>query len=456
MKTVIKLYMLPTILILASCGKEFLDVKREAHQVVPSTIEDYQAILNNNSIMNVSSLGLGMIGGGEFYVSEEILATITRPNLWQRNAYLWLSDTFDNDEARDWNNPYERILYANLALDVERITPVTFEQTAWETAKGQALFHRAWNYFQLAQTFCDYYQKNSGQEQPGLPMRLEYDVSTLVPRYTLQETFEQILKDLENAVEILPEITPHQFQPSKAAGYALLARIRLYLGDYEQASNAADIALRHWAELLDFNTLDSNLRYTFSEFTNGDNNPEVIFYCHNTAPTIMTNSRMHVDSNLYKLYDNNDLRWPMYFGVEPDGRIQFKGSYTGSGAYFTGLATDELYLIKSECAARQGNLHSAQTYLNTLLERRYFEGNFTFLDFSNMDQLQVLETVLKERQKELYMRGVRWGDLKRLNSEDQFVTSLERFFDGQRYELTPTSSGWAYPIPDNEVRLGGW
>lgn len=436
-----------------SCGPEFLDIRRDANQVVPTHLNDYEAIINNNNVMNETSLGLGMIGAGEFYVSEEVLNALSPANAWQLNAYLWTDDTFEGGEARDWNNPYQRILYANLALDVARVDPVEANPQALNTVKGQALFHRAWNYFQLAQTFCDYFQQ--GSEQVGLPIRTDYDVSQPSKRYSLRETFERILEDVESAIGLLPDTTEHQFQPSKSAAYALLARILLYLADYERAAEAADQALKSRSELLDFHQLDQSLRYSFSELAYGNNNPEVIFHCHNTAFSIMANSRMNVDSNLYRSYDTNDLRKILYFETERDGRITFKGSYRGNAAFFTGLATDELYLIQAECAVRRGDLTLAQSYLNTLLESRYVTGTFGGVVLTGMSLEGALGIILEEREKELYMRGSRWGDIKRLNAEGHAI-SLERTFMGRHYMLTPNASNWSYPIPDNERTHVAW
>src|SRR5690606_20584701 len=104
---------------------------------------------------------------------------------------------------------------------------------------------------------------------------------------------------------------------------------------------------------------------------------------------------------------------------------------------------------------RRGDLSVGQTYLNMLLEKRYQTGTFVDMDFSDMDEQEALATVLNERHKELYMRGMRWGDLKRLNTDERFATSLEREFEGRLYELKPNAINWAYPLPDNEIDLSG-
>ncbi len=53
-------------------------------------------------------------------------------------------------------------------------------------------------------------------------------------------------------------------------------------------------------------------------------------------------------------------RQKMFFKANPNGGMQFVGTYTGgtstSHNFFGGLATDEVYLTRAECYARAGNI----------------------------------------------------------------------------------------------------
>src|SRR5690554_4968544 len=137
------LIIMPSFLALASCGDNFLDVKRDARQVVPASIADYQAVLDRHSIMNAqASVGLGLIGAGEFMVSDDVYNAISSSNPVEALAYTWSPKLFIEHESRDWNNAYQRILHANLAMDVEKIQPADDEKGAWQNVKGSALFFR--------------------------------------------------------------------------------------------------------------------------------------------------------------------------------------------------------------------------------------------------------------------------------------------------------------------------
>ena len=117
---------------------------------------------------------------------------------------------------------------------------------------------------------------------------------------------------------------------------------------------------------------------------------------------------------------------------------------------FTGLATDEIYLIKAECLARKNQVSEALTVLNTLLENRYKTGEFVPL--SAATPTEALNKILLERRKELVWRSLRWTDLKRLNKEGANIT-LYREINSNHYTLPPNDPKYVFPIPDDEILL---
>lgn len=454
MKTPTRFIIAASFITFVSCGHDFLDVRRDANQVVPSNLEDYQALLDNNSVMNSTSFALITLGGDEHVASDIMLSALSINNRWQVNGYTWARDVFEGLEVSDWDMPFQRILYANMALDAEKLTLGRFEDShAKDAVVGQALFHRAWNMYQLAQAFCKPYDEPAASNDLGLPIRLDYDVSMPVARSSLKETYSQILRDLREAEILLPLEPGHQFRPGKAAAKALLARVSLHMEDYHTALAYADGALQFSHSLLDFNTLDTNARQLFADRPYGNGNPEVIFFAHDNNVSLVSDSRLNVDSVLYGLYEANDLRKPAYFFHTPDGRTSFKGSYRGAGTYFTGLAVDELYLIRAECLARLGQLDSSADAINELLKHRYAKGKNQPVAFQ--DQSTALDIVMREKRKELFLRGTRWDDLRRWNKHSETATTLYRVVAGKRYELRPDDPRWVWPLPDNEVELSG-
>jgi len=160
-----------------------------------------------------------------------------------------------------------------------------------------------------------------------------------------------------------------------------------------------------------------------------------------------------MDSTLYAAYSSNDLRKQGYYAGNSDGYTYFKGSYAASDYdLFTGIATDELFLIRSECYIRAGLIQKGLNDLNTLLAKRYISGSFVPLAIQS--QSDALDTVLMERKKELVMRGLRWMDLKRLNKEGKNIV-LERIINRQSFTLQPNANYYALPLPEDIIQLTG-
>lgn len=459
-------------ILLTACGKEFLNIRQVKNQVVPQTISDFQAILDIDFFDN-SAHSLGTNGADEYRTTEtkwEGLASVYNSNL--RDIYIWntagvygVGGTGET-VVFDWTYAYYYIFCANQALQgIETIKPAQAEHAAWNNVKGSALFFRAYRYYQLAQQFCPPYGPEHKDSPYGLPLRTSPEVNQLVPRSSVQKTYDLIIQDLKEAVNLLPvqTINPqNHVRPSKAAPLALLAKVYLVMGDYEQAREYADEALVLRGELRDFNTLVLNdpakrAENTF-EYDRGVSNPEVIYFT--AMPRLAANAlyginlTMELDPFILSQYSDDDLRKKAYFKAysNTNDKLVFRGSY-GAHFYFSGLAVDELYLIRAECNARLNQTDAALQDMNLLLKNRMLAGSFTPLTESDPEAL--LRLILMERRKELFFRGVRWEDLRRLNQDPRFAVTLVREVGGNRYELPPNDRRYTWPLPPSEIDAGG-
>lgn len=436
-----------------SCGKNYLEIKQDAKQVVPSEVGDYQALMNNGLMAERTSRVLATLGADEFMIPEESWKALVGSSLYQKNAYVWAKDVYEGGECPDWNEAYQKILYANLALEVEKIKPRPEEQEAWNKVKGTALFHRAWNFYQLAQLFCKTYDKETAHLELGVPLRLEYDIERKVSRSSLEETYRRVVEDLNEAINLLPANQENPFLPFRSSAFAMLARVYLQMGDYEKALENANNTLQKTDYIIDLNDIPfSYLNYYDSPFENlqyGHGNKAILLMSTFTG-TAFAASRFDVNRELYESYDENDLRKTLFF--QPyNGKIVFVGSYygRGHGSFFSGLSTEEVYLIRSESNARLGNLEEAIIDINHLLDRRYKKGTSRIMP--TFDKREILKFILQERKKELYMRGLRWDDLRRLNKESENAITLIRKIDDESFILEPKDPRWVWPIPINEI-----
>ena len=443
---------LAVVLACVSCTADFLDVKSNKNLVVPNKINDYAALLEETRTMNsASSHVLGLIGADEYFITDGVWQALTAR--YQKNAYIWAKEVYEGAEVDDWNNAYKRILHANIVLEGLDVPGESDkgEITEWNRVKGMALFHRAFNFYQLAQLFCEPYMEQTAAASQGIPLRLEADITIPTTRASILETYNRIIADLREAASLLPEETENRFIPSKAAAYALLARTLLNMGAYNEALDCADRSLAVHGELADFNELDLEATYTFPSY--GENNPEVLFMSYMLNITITNSSRFNADTNLLAMYDHGDLRRHAYFFSNAENRVLFKGSYTGANTFFTGLAVDEVLLIRAECLAMLGDWLLAREELDRFRKNRYATEHFMPLQIEG--QQRVMDAIINERRKELVLRGTRWEDLRRLNRNPTYRHALVRTVNGQTHTLEPNSPRWTWAIPDLVVEISG-
>jgi starch-binding outer membrane protein, SusD/RagB family len=435
---------------LFSCNKkEFLDEKPRSDLFVPTTLEDFQALLDNDVAMNLTPV-LGELSADNYYILQSSWAPLTTK---EKNAYTWEKDTYGGEgKVVDWNTPYEQVLYTNVVLDgLKNVARTAENQQRWNTVKGGALFMRAYAFYNLAQVFALPYNAATANTDLGIPLKLSPNVDEKIQRSTLEQTYTQILKDLLEAKTLLPDtISSLRIRPNKPAAFAQLARVYLSMRQYDNAGTYADSSLQLYNALIDYNYRDANSTRPFDKL-----NIETMYQSKFVETNVLKgiSGSGLVDTNLYNSYSPNDLRRTLFFYTTPFGRINFKGSYTGLITSFSGLATDETYLIRAECRARAKDVTRAMNDLNTLLQQRWKTGSF--VPFTATTWQEALDTILIQRRKELPCRGVRWTDIRRLNLETPNIKPV-RFINNLPYDLPVNSSRYALPIPPDAQQLGNY
>ncbi|MES2274978.1 MAG: RagB/SusD family nutrient uptake outer membrane protein [Bacteroidota bacterium] len=449
-------FLLAMIAINCSCKKDFLDAKPNSTIVNPTTLADYQKLLDNSTSLNRTGALPQMSSDEYFIVSQTDFDALDQ--LTYKGAYLWSKDLFGGEiNIPDWNAAYKAVFYANSVLDgIEKITANSGNQTDYNNIQGQALFFRAYAFYDLARNFSPVYNSPTASNDLGIPLRLTSGIDVTNSRASVQQTFDKIITDLTAATALLRDdfSTSNPNRPTKSAAYAMLARVFLYMGRYTDAENAATECLNRYSTLIDYNKVSLSTETPFSYKT-----AETLFFSTQDyaydATTGYTNyyTNFGVDTNLIKLYSANDLRFSIYFEKNSLNNYNLKRGYVGGGYYaFTGLATDEIMLIKAECAARNNDAQTAVSILNQLLVNRYKTG--TYIPLSTSTPSSALDQVLIERRKELVWRALRWSDLKRYNRDGANIV-LTRNLSGKQYLLPANSPLYVFPIPSDEIQLSG-
>jgi len=433
------------LLLLISCNK-FLDEKNNKKLVIPATLTDLQAILDNTNTLVINDPYGDELSSDNFFMNT---ATWQAQADYDRGTYVWQPDNFNFPNPNDWSNLYRKVYCANTVLEtLEKIERTIMNKTDWDNLKGQALMIRGKAFLQAVLLWSPAYDAATANTDMGIPLRLSSDFAETSTRPTVQQTFDRVVTDLSDCIPLLPNRGVAVNRSCKAAAYGLLARTYLYMHQFTKAGFYADSSLQINSVLLNYNTLSTTSAYSMPIPAT---NPEVNLY-NGAFTAALSNTNAKVDTLLYNAYHANDYRKTILFRANTDGSIAFKGSYIGANGQFTGVATDEMYLSRAECFARNGNAIAAIADLNVLLKMRYKTG--LFIPVAAGTSAEALDIILKERRKELLHRGLRWMDIKRLNKEGAAITQ-KRIVNNTVYILPPNDLRYALPIPDYVISISG-
>jgi starch-binding outer membrane protein, SusD/RagB family len=404
------------ILLLSTGCKKFLNVRPSTTAVNPTTVSDFQQMLNTDSLA-LCSFTIADISSDDVRLTDAMVAG--QPGISYTNAWLWASTIWNpGDQDFMYNSTYARILQMNIILS--KIDAAQDSAGQKDIVRAQAQINRAWYYLQLANLYGWDYQATTAASDLAVPLVLSPDANALPSRATVQQVYDQVLQDLLAAVAApgLPGMGATIVQPGRAAGFGLLATTYLYMGNYQQAEAAADSALAIHNTLWNYNTS----YFKPNNLLDLSQNPEILlgrlcmdynFYAIYTGP-------FYISPTLDSLLGSNDTRFTKNFNSGGDYTIS-NGQYL---IFNYSITTPAVLLIKAECMARRGDSTDAIGLLNQLRQNRLI--NYTPLA-GNVD---VLTEVLNERRRELfYHGGSRLFDLKRLNRDSQFAQTLQRVAD---------------------------
>lgn len=431
------------LVVFTSCEK-LLNEPSDKSLAIPTSLGDLQALLDRPDKSYTGFPGAGEASTDDNYITDARYLALS--TMWDQRRYIWADTDVFSGSGNPWYTGYFAIYGSNAVLDF--LSDMKDRETeVGRYIKGQALFWRAFHYFEMAQVFTLPYHEATAATELGLPLRLDVDFNAPSIRSSLQETYQQIFVDLKESVALLTTQPIHSTRASRQGAYGLLARAYLAVRDYEKAGLYADSCLRIHATLIDYNSLNAADTYPIKAY-----NSETITFAGDVDPLINPNIAL-INPNTYSLYKDDDLRKTLFFMSNPDGTIRFKGQYMGSAGVFTGISTGEALLIRAESYARKGEVELAMQDLNTLLKARWNK-NSLFVPYSAGNDEEAKNLVLEERRRELIMRGLRWSDIRRLNLEGANI-SQTRTVNGVTYTLPPNDLRYALALPEDLIERSG-
>lgn len=164
------------------------------------------------------------------------------------SGYNWFSPASDyTDRNANYANPYIRfkIFYNQIKLcnDVIKSIGADAEDESLRAGYAQAHAVRAFDYICLASHYQFNYQVAA--DSLCVPLVTEEEIDfTVNPRATVKQVYDQIISDLNLAIEMLDGwARPNKNQVDQNVAYGLRARAYLAMGEWEKAAEDAAKAL---------------------------------------------------------------------------------------------------------------------------------------------------------------------------------------------------------------------
>lgn len=338
-----------------------------------------------------------------------------------------------------WNASYNQIYSANAILEGVDLSTELSEENK-KLLQGEAFFIRALVHFYLVNLFGDVpYIKET-----------DYRKNATANRMPTQQVYENIILDLEKAITLLPEnySSTSRVRPTKYVAKALLSRTYLYTKAYAQAANEATTVLNQNA----IYSLEENLNDVFllsSKETiwqlqagiSGQNTQEAAVFVFLSGPP----SLVALSDNLVASFAPVDMRKTNWTKAITDGTTTWYHANKYKERDFTGVSKEysivfrlaELYLIRAEARAHQGDLIGAKEDLNIITQRAGLAPTMA------ISQAEIITAIVQERRWEFFTEhGHRFFDLKRLNLLDNTLSAVKPGWN---------TTDQLFPIPQSEL-----
>ena len=455
MKNVTTILAICVVVMLTGCN-DYLDIKPKGEKI-PTTVSDYETLLNYESVQKVSDTYPAYLTDDVFL--PDVAEGTATPGLNSvdqsiRNLYLFKKEVFgDAQDDGFWFASYNRIYYYNTVIDNIMNADGSDEQQKL-SIRAEALISRALEYLYLVNGYAKYYDVRTAESDPGVPLILDEDISKKnLVRASVKDVYAQIQSDLQTALPNLPmQAKGNAFRASKAAGYGVLAKMYLYMGNYAEALKAANEVLEINNSLLDLKkyvVVKAQSSIGRTNVPQDIDNPENIYI--KFAPYVYgLSSKVFGSDELISLFSEDDMRLQVYFTKNFRNIPTDKYVWAPYLRANLAVSSPEIYLIAAECEAREGSIERAIALINKLRDNRIKNNT----DIVATDRNDALQKVLEERRRELAMSGmVRYIDLKRLNQESQFAKTVTHVTGEGTFSLEPNSPLYVLPIPAKVMRF---
>jgi hypothetical protein len=441
---------------LSSCGEDLLNIN-------PSS-----ALPPDAAIQTVSDMETIMIGvyaqlqdadlyGRYFILTPDVMSDDVKQNASANRAKEWAEYGGFREHfipSGIWTEGFEAILRANTIINADLEVPASVQDFA-NQLRGEAYAIRALMHFDLVRIFAQHYGFTADNSHPGIPIVTEFDQNSEPTRATVQQVYDQVIADFQQALNLMNENRgPGFFSPEAARG--LLARVYLYQSNWSQAEALATEVIN--SPNVSLTPGDS---YVSTWMSNGTS-PDAIFDVVNlTTDNVGSDAlgRMYINEGYGDYLPSKDVtdiidargtdirsglfkEDPTLAGVYAPIRVNKFPAIDGSdNTPVVRLA--EMYMIRAEARAMTGNEDGAIEDLMTIRRRSWADAP----DVTATGQA-LLDEIEEEKRIELMFEGHRLWELMRKKRD---VVRTDCTAPADVCTITYPNDRFILPIPDSET-----
>jgi tetratricopeptide (TPR) repeat protein len=423
-----------------SCNS-FLDIKPVAEkpdELALTSANNVEKVLFSayDKFQTASILSMQM---GVLYGDDIDLAKGVGLDTWE-NEFRIQNFTMSNAIGQNyWENAYSSIAAANLVIDATDKKTYQTDIAQMNSWKGEALFLRALCNFDITRLFSLPYNSNPSTNFGAVlrltPTNSVSAVATKLQRAKVSECYEAIIKDLTEAIALLPNANTNN-RVHRLIAKSLLARVYFNKEDYTNAFQQADEVIKSGIFKINPPT-DEGLKAMFNNVGNVTTADGVIFQVVNTPDD---DASMPLRENKFFNPLPNNIKYPLSTELATDlknfgarrnsffvlsgqgslGTVNYATKYAlrnngTSAVNIPYMRLAEIYLIRAEAGL--------QTDLATVVAARADMNVVRFaaqgqVDNATTNKETLLEVIRRERRIELFLEGDRWHEKRRLQSAD--------------------------------------
>ena len=455
----------------SSCNKEFLSAVPELDLSDATVFNTPARVLSQVNGLYGSAKN-GSLFGGRYLIYNDIRGedwvNRTTNSVTGYSTYQGNQDPSDSYLANFWVQGYLTINRTNLFLEGLAANPNAVSSTLAANYRGEAKFLRALTYFSLVQYFAKPYILDKGASA-GLPLRLKGSVSSAdndMPRSTVAQVYAQVLSDLNDAENELPDsygtALLNTTRAHKNTAIALKTRVKLAMGDYAgviadankivsatapfKSSTRVAHALQADVSAVfkaPYTTTESILSFPM-DATNAPGTQNQLGYYFNAG-----NVEYYLNTGTIGIYNNpqfaatDDRKTKLTVATTAVAKFPSSTKFSGVSPYVDfvpNIRYAEVLLNLAEAEAETGNLSRAAALLKAVHGRSDAAYVFAALD----TKADVIKAILTERRIEFLAEGFRANDVTRRGEP---MVSF-----GAGATIQPSDPRYIYGIPLAEVQ----